>query len=251
MLTKRIIPCLDVKDGRTVKGTRFVELRDAGDPVELARIYCDQGADELIFLDISATNEKRKTLTGLVSAVAAQIDIPFTVGGGIGSTGDIGMLLETGADKVSINSSALRNPKLLPEAAKLFGSQCIVLAIDAKRIGSRWIAFENGGRTNTGVDAIEWAQAGVRSGAGEILLTSMDADGTNDGFDLPLYREAQKLVSVPVIASGGAGSRHHFLEIFEDSDVDAALAASVFHFKEIEILNLKKWLADNKISVRL
>lgn len=251
MLAKRIIPCLDVKDGRTVKGTRFLDLRDAGDPVELARVYCDESADELIFLDISATNEKRKTLTGLVAAVAAEIDIPFTVGGGISSTADIGSLLEAGADKVSINSSALRDPNLLAEAAKLFGSQCIVLAIDAKRIGNRWMAFENGGRTNAGVDAIDWAAAGVQAGAGEILLTSMDADGTKDGFDLPLYREVQKVVSVPVIASGGAGSREHFLDVFKTGNADAALAATVFHFREIEIPGLKRWLSDQDIPVRL
>lgn len=251
MLAKRIIPCLDVKDGRTVKGTRFLDLRDAGDPVELARVYCDESADELIFLDISATNERRKTLTGLVAAVAAEIDIPFTVGGGISSTADIGSLLEAGADKVSINSSAFRDPNLLEEAAKLFGSQCIVLAIDAKRIGNRWMAFENGGRTNAGVDAIDWATAGVQSGAGEILLTSMDADGTKDGFDLPLYREVQKVVSVPVIASGGAGSREHFLDVFKTVNADAALAASVFHFREIDIPGLKRWLSDQDIPVRL
>lgn len=251
MLAKRIIPCLDVKDGRTVKGTRFENLRDAGDPVELARIYCDQGADELVFLDISATNEKRRTLTDLVAAVAGEIDIPFTVGGGIKSTADIGALLEAGADKVSLNSSALNNPKLLEDAAKRFGSQCIVLAIDAKRIDKRWVAFENGGRTNTGVDAIEWAKLGVRVGAGEILLTSMDADGTKDGFDTKLTRAVATDVSVPVIASGGAGSAKHFLAAFETGKADAALAASVFHFKEIEIPKLKQYLNQHNVPVRL
>lgn len=251
MLAKRIIPCLDVKNGRTVKGTRFEHLRDAGDPVELARIYCEQGADELVFLDISATNEKRKTLTDLVGAVAAEIDIPFTVGGGIRSTADIGALLEAGADKVSINSSALNNPKLLEDAAKRFGSQCIVLAIDAKRINKCWVAFENGGRINSGVDAIEWAKLGVRVGAGEILLTSMDADGTKDGFDTKLTSAVARAVSVPVIASGGAGMSKHFLAAFETGKADAALAASVFHFKEIEIPELKQYLNKNNVEVRI
>ncbi|QYO65324.1 imidazole glycerol phosphate synthase subunit HisF [Leptolyngbya sp. 7M] len=251
MLAKRIIPCLDVKDGRTVKGTGFVDLRDAGDPVELARIYRDQGADELVFLDITATNEKRTTLISLVAAVAEEIDIPFTVGGGIRSVADVAALLEAGADKVSINSAAITNPKLLNEAAERFGSQCIVLAIDAKRTEKGWIAFENGGRTNTGLDAIDWAKLGVRAGAGEILLTSMDADGTNKGFDLELYQAIAEAVSVPVIASGGAGSKKHFLQLFKECDADAALAASVFHFKRIEIPELKKWLGKHDIPMRL
>lgn len=251
MLAKRIIPCLDVKDGRTVKGTSFLNLRDAGDPIELARIYCDQGADELVFLDITATNEKRKTLTELVSAVAAEIDIPFTVGGGIGSTADIGALLQAGADKVSINSSALKDPKLLEDAAESFGSQCIVLAIDAKRIDGRWVAFENGGRKSTGLNAVEWARTGVQAGAGEILLTSMDADGTKDGFDTELTRAVADAVPVPVIASGGAGTPKHFLDAFEIGKADAALAASVFHFREIEIPELKQYLSENNIEVRI
>lgn len=251
MLAKRIIPCLDVKDGRTVKGTNFVDLRDAGDPVELARIYCDQGADELVFLDITATNEKRKTLTGLVAAVAAEIDIPFTVGGGISSTSDIEALLEAGADKISINSSALKNPDLIKEAADRFGSQCIVLAIDAKQVDNQWIAYLNGGRTSMNIDAIKWGKAVSQLGAGEILLTSIDADGTKAGFDLELYSSMSNAVSIPVIASGGAGSKEHFLEIFKEVNADAALAASVFHFKEIEIPHLKLWLDRNDVRVRL
>jgi cyclase len=251
MLAKRIIPCLDVKDGRTVKGTQFLNLRDAGDPVELAKIYCEQGADELVFLDISATNEKRRTLTELVAAVAAEINIPFTVGGGINSTDDIGALLAAGADKVSINSAALRRPELLAEAAKHFGSQCVVLAIDAKRVGSSWMAFENGGRKETGLDAIEWAKRGTDLGAGEILLTSMDADGTKDGFDNDLTRTIAEAVSVPVIASGGAGTVEHFLDAFQTGKADAALAASVFHFREIEIPELKRYLQQQNIEVRI
>jgi len=248
MLAKRIVPCLDVKDGRTVKGTNFVGLRDAGDPVELARAYRDQGADELVFLDITATNEKRKTLAGLVAEVAAEIDIPFTVGGGIGSVNDIDALLRAGADKVSINSSALKDPRLLERAAKQFGSQCIVLAIDAKRSDGGWRALANGGRENTGLDAIAWARRGVDLGAGEILLTSVDTDGTKNGFDLELYRAAA--VTVPVIASGGAGTPLHFLDVFLECPVDAVLAASVFHFKEIEIPVLKDWLSAQGIPVR-
>lgn len=251
MLAKRIIPCLDIKDGRTVKGTRFLHLRDAGDPVELARYYSQNGADELVFLDITATNEKRKTLFRLASAVAAEINIPFTVGGGIRSVSDIGELLESGADKVSINSAAIRDPRLLDEAARSFGSQCIVLAIDAKRVGDQWFAFENGGRTNTGLDAIAWATLGVRCGAGEILLTSMDADGTKDGYDIQLTRTIHEKVSVPVIASGGAGSPKHFQAVFKNGMADAALAASVFHFQEIEIMKLKEYLNENDIEVRL
>ena len=250
MLAKRIIPCLDVKDGRTVKGTSFLHLRDAGDPVELARLYRDQGADELVFLDISASNEKRKTMTGLVTAIAAEIDIPFTVGGGVGSMEDIDALLAAGADKISINSAALQIPGLLSEAAGRFGSQCIVLAIDAKKIDHHWIAFSNGGRVSTGTDALEWAKDGARLGAGEILLTSIDADGTKNGYDLELYRAMADVVSIPIIASGGAGSKEHFLEVFKEVNADAALAASVFHFKEIDIPSLKRWLSENGIAVR-
>lgn len=251
MLAKRIIPCLDVKDGRTVKGTRFKDLRDAGDPVELARIYCEQRADELVFLDITATNEKRRVLVDLVSKVAAAIDIPFTVGGGINSVDDIGLLLGAGADKVSINSAALDDPKVLADAAKCFGSQCVVLAIDAKRSGNGWEAYKNGGRVRAGVDAIKWARVGTSFGAGEILLTSIDADGAKKGFDLELYRSVASAVSVPVIASGGAGTKDHFLEIFQECDADAALAATVFHFKEIEVPALKRWLGARGVAVRV
>lgn len=250
MLAKRIIPCLDVKDGRTVKGTRFLDLRDAGDPGELARLYCDQGADELVFLDITATNEKRQTLIELVEAVAGEVDIPFTVGGGINSVRDIGLLLNAGADKVSINSAAINNPKLLSEAAKQFGSQCIVLAIDAKKIGRRWLVFSNGGRVPTGLEAVEWAQLATRLGVGEILITSMDSDGTRDGFDIDLTYAVSKAVNVPVIASGGAGKAEDFLEVFERAKADAALAASVFHFREIEIPLLKLFLDRNNVEVR-
>jgi cyclase len=251
MLAKRIIPCLDVKDGRTVKGTNFVDLRDAGDAVELAALYSDKGADELVFLDITATNEKRKTLVGLVKKVAAEINIPFTVGGGINSVADIGDLLAAGADKVSINSAALRNPALLVEAAKQFGSQCIVLAIDAKRVGDRWIAFINGGCVATNCDAVEWARRGIDHGAGEILLTSMDADGTKLGFDIPLTRTVSEAGEVPVIASGGAGGPDDFVAVFKDGKADAALAASIFHFREIEIPKLKDHLKARHIEVRI
>ena len=251
MLAKRIIPCLDVRDGRTVKGTRFRQLRDAGDPVELASEYCRQGADELVFLDITATNEKRRTTADLVRDVALEIDIPFAVGGGIRSLSDIEALLGAGADKVSINSAALKNPQLIEAAAKRFGSQCIVLAIDAKAIGDRWMVYANGGREETGLDAVEWARTSADLGAGEILLTSMDADGTKAGFDLPLCNAVNGAVRIPVIASGGGGSAEHFVKLFQTRSADAALAASVFHFGEIEITSLKDELARNKIEVRL
>lgn len=249
MLAKRIIPCLDVKDGRTVKGTRFQDLRDAGDPVELARVYCDQGADELVFLDITASNEKRRTLAALVAAVAAEINIPFTVGGGISSVGDIEILLSAGADKVSINTAALNDPNILSKAAVNFGSQCVVLAIDVKRCGDSWLTYTNGGRISTETDAIEWAQRGVDLGAGEILLTSMDADGTKDGFDIELTGAVSRAVSVPVIASGGAGRMEDFFAVFGKGKADAALAASVFHFREIEIPTLKEYLDNNGMEI--
>jgi imidazole glycerol-phosphate synthase subunit HisF len=251
MLAKRIIPCLDVKDGRTVKGTNFVNLRDAGDAVELAKIYSEQGADELVFLDITATVEKRKTLAELVKKIAAEINIPFTVGGGINSVEDIEILLSSGADKVSINTSAVKNPQILADAAKNFGSQCVVLAIDAKQVENVWKVFLNGGRVATDLDAIVWAKRGVNLGAGEILLTSMNADGTRDGFEIELTRLVSESVNVPVIASGGAGSLEHFTEVFEQGKADAALAASIFHFREIEIPILKNYLRAQNIEVRI
>lgn len=251
MLAKRIIPCLDVKDGRTVKGTNFTNLRDAGDAVELAKIYSEQGADELVFLDITATNEKRRTLGDLVRRVAAEINIPFTVGGGINSIEDIEVLLDSGADKISINTSAVKNPKLLEEAARNFGSQCIVLAIDAKFVENEWVVFLNGGRIATELNALDWAKQGVDSGAGEILLTSMNADGTKKGFEISLTKMISEAVNVPVIASGGAGTEQHFVEVFTRGKADAALAASIFHFGEIEIPRLKRYLKERGISVRI
>ncbi|MDQ3129924.1 MAG: imidazole glycerol phosphate synthase subunit HisF [Acidobacteriota bacterium] len=251
MLAKRIIPCLDVKDGRTVKGTNFVNLRDAGDAVELAKIYSEQGADELVFLDITATNEKRRTLSELVKKTAREINIPFTVGGGINSIEDIEVLLDSGADKISINTSAVVNPLILTDAAKNFGSQCVVLAIDAKKVGDVWKVFLNGGRIETDLNAIEWAKKGVELGAGEILLTSMNADGTRNGFEIELTRLVAESVNVPVIASGGAGTMEHFTKVFETGKADAALAASIFHFREIEIPALKSYLRERKIEVRI
>lgn len=251
MLAKRIIPCLDVKDGRTVKGTNFLNLRDAGDAVELGKLYCEQGADELVFLDITATVEKRKTLSELVKKIAREINIPFTVGGGINSVEDIEILLASGADKVSINTSAVKNPNLLAEASKNFGSQCIVLAIDAKLIENEWFVFLNGGRTATEINALGWAKQGVELGAGEILLTSMNADGTKNGFEIGLTKMISENVDVPVIASGGAGTPEHFVEVFEKGKADAGLAASIFHFREIEIADLKTYLKKKGIEVRL
>jgi len=251
MLAKRIIPCLDVKDGRTVKGTNFVNLRDAGDAAELAKIYSEQGADELVFLDITATNEKRRALSEFVRKVAAEINIPFTVGGGINRMEDIEVLLDSGADKVSINTSAVKNPQILSEAAKNFGSQCVVLAIDAKLVGGIWKVFLNGGRIETDLSAIEWANLGADLGAGEILLTSMNADGTRRGFEIELTRRVSESVKVPVIASGGAGKSEHFVEVFEQGKADAALAAGIFHFREIEIPILKKYLKQQNVEVRI
>ena len=250
MLAKRIVPCLDVKDGRTVKGTNFMELRDAGDPVGLAAKYCEAGADELVLLDISATNEKRKTLAELVRRVAFEVNIPFTVGGGISTVDDIGALLDAGADKVSINTAAVLRPEIIAEAAANFGSQCIVLAIDAKSTSDGWRVFLNGGRVATEIDAIEWAKRGVGLGAGEILLTSMNADGTKDGFETSLTREVSNAVGVPVIASGGAGSMDDFADVFVSGQADAALAASVFHYGEIAIADLKLFLQMRGIEVR-
>jgi cyclase len=251
MLAKRIIPCLDVKDGRTVKGTNFVGLRDAGDPIELAAKYSDEGADELVFLDISATNDGRKTFITLVRRVARGISIPFTVGGGVASADDIARLLDAGADKVSINTAAVRDPSLIATAAKNFGSQCVVLAVDAKRMDSGWRVFLNGGRIAADLDAIGWIRRGVELGAGEILLTSMNADGTKDGFETELTRQVSLSVGVPVIASGGAGTREHFADVFVRGKADAALAASVFHYGEIGIPDLKAFLKMRGVEVRL
>jgi imidazole glycerol-phosphate synthase subunit HisF len=251
MLTKRIIPCLDIKDGRTVKGTNFVQLRDAGDPVELAMRYCEEGADELVFLDITATTEKRKTLAKLVRDIATHINIPFTVGGGINTVEDVSLLLENGADKISINTAAVKNPSLINELSKNFGSQCVVVAIDAKIIDGNWMVVTHGGRTPTPLYATAWAKEVTDRGAGEILLTSMENDGTKNGFAIDITKEISTAVPVPVIASGGAGSMQHFEEVFNNANADAALAASIFHFKEIAIPDLKKYLADKKIPVRI
>ena len=251
MLVKRIIPCLDIKDGRTVKGVNFVDLRDAGDPVELAEIYSQEGADELVFLDISATEQKRKTLSELVYRVAEKINIPFTVGGGISSVEDVEILLKNGADKVSINSSAVKNPQLINDLAARFGSQCIVVAIDAKQINGKWLVHLVGGKIATALELFDWAKEVEERGAGEILFTSMDNDGTKDGFANKALARLSKELNIPIIASGGAGNMQHFTDTFVEGRADAALAASVFHFKEIEILELKKKLKMNGIPVRI
>lgn len=251
MLTKRIIPCLDIKDGRTVKGINFENIRDAGDPVELAIEYAKMGADELVFLDITATNEKRKTLTELVTRIAKHINIPFTVGGGISSVEDVGLLLRSGADKISVNTSAYKDPNLIKKLAEQFGSQCIVLAIDTKFENNDWYVYLNGGKVKTDTKTIDWAKQGVVMGAGEILLTSMNNDGTKNGFANDITKLISESVNVPVIASGGAGNMQHFADAFVEGEADAALAASVFHFKEIEIIELKKYLSQNNITVRI
>ena len=252
MLTKRIIPCLDIKEGRTVKGTNFVNLRDAGDAVELAALYAKGGADELVFLDITATVDGRKTLLELVRKVAHTINIPFTVGGGISSIEDVSALLNAGADKISINSSAVRNPNLVNELAQEFGSQCIVVAIDTRQMeDGRHIVHTHGGRNPTELETIQWALEVENRGAGELLLTSMDADGTKDGFALELTYKISRNAGIPVIASGGAGNMEHFLEVFTTGYADAGLAASIFHFKEIEIKDLKVYLEKNGIAMRL
>ena len=252
MLTKRIIPCLDIKDGRTVKGINFEGIRDAGDPVELAILYSQQGADELVFLDITATVEKRKTLVKLVKRIAAQINIPFTVGGGISSVDDVAILLQNGADKISVNTAAYKNPTLIRGLSNAFGSQCVVLAIDTKKeINGEWYVYLNGGRTKTETKTIDWAKQAVDAGAGEILLTSMNNDGTKHGFALDITAILSGALPVPVIASGGAGTVTHFKEVFEIANADAALAASIFHYKEIEIPALKQYLSEQKIPVRL
>lgn len=251
MLTKRIIPCLDIKDGRTVKGVNFVNIRDAGDPVELGAAYAAQGADELVFLDISATNENRKTFASLVKEIAKHVNIPFTVGGGIGSVADVAPLLEAGADKVSINSAAVKNPQLIDDLAKAFGSQFVVLAIDARKVGNQWTVHTHGGSKPTDKKLFSWAKEGQSRGAGEILFTSMDHDGTKQGFAIDPLAKLHELLSIPVIASGGAGNMQHFLEAFLMGKADAALAASLFHFGELKIAELKQFLKNNGVPVRL
>lgn len=252
MFTKRIIPCLDVKNGRVVKGVNFVDLKDAGDPVEIAAAYDAAGADELVFLDITATSDARETVVDMVRKVAERVFIPFTVGGGIRTVDDFRALLREGADKISINSAAINRPELIREAADKFGSQCVVVAIDARRRedGSGWNVYKNGGRIDTGLDAIEWAKQADALGAGEILLTSMDCDGTKAGYDLALTRAIAEAVSIPVIASGGAGTKEHFYEALTEGKADAVLAASLFHYKELEISDLKEYLADRNVPVR-
>ena len=252
MFTKRIIPCLDVNDGRVVKGINFVNLRDAGDPVEVAAAYDKAGADEVVFLDITASSDHRATVVDMVRKVAEKVFIPFTVGGGIRTVEDFKVLLREGADKISINSSAINTPELIGNAADKFGSQCVVVAIDARRRedGSGWNVYKNGGRIDTGLDAVEWAMKAIRLGAGEILLTSMDCDGTKAGYDIELTRQIADNVSIPVIASGGAGTKEHFYEVLTEGHADAALAASLFHYKELEIMDLKNYLADRGVSVR-
>lgn len=252
MFTKRIIPCLDVNDGRVVKGINFVNLRDAGDPVEVAAAYDKAGADEVVFLDITASSDHRATVVDMVRKVAEKVFIPFTVGGGIRTVEDFKVLLREGADKISINSSAINTPELIGNAADKFGSQCVVVAIDARRRedGSGWNVYKNGGRIDTGLDAVEWAMKANRLGAGEILLTSMDCDGTKAGYDIELTRQIADNVSIPVIASGGAGTKEHFYEALTEGHADAALAASLFHYKELEIMDLKNYLEDRGVSVR-
>lgn len=252
MFTKRIIPCLDVNDGRVVKGINFVNLRDAGDPVEVAAAYDKAGADEVVFLDITASSDHRATVVDMVRKVAEKVFIPFTVGGGIRTVEDFKVLLREGADKISINSSAINTPELIGNAADKFGSQCVVVAIDARRRedGSGWNVYKNGGRIDTGLDAVEWAMKANRLGAGEILLTSMDCDGTKAGYDIELTRQIADNVSIPVIASGGAGTKEHFYEVLTEGHADAALAASLFHYKKLEIMDLKNYLADRGVSVR-
>lgn len=250
MLTKRIIPCLDIKEGRTVKGINFESIRDAGDPVELASLYAQQGADELVFLDIAATNENRKTFSSLVREIAKHINIPFTVGGGISSIEDASVLLEAGADKVSINSSAVRNPQLIDDMAKAFGSQFVVVAIDAKKVDNPWIVHTHGGKKPTDKKLFSWAEEAQQRGAGEILFTSMNHDGTKNGFAIDALNKLNQLLSIPVIASGGAGNMGHFMDVFLLGKADAALAASIFHFGEVPLPDLKKYLKDRNISIR-
>lgn len=250
MLNKRIIPCLDVKDGRVVKGVNFVELKDAGDPVTIAKAYDEHEADEIVFLDITASHEKRGILLEIVRQTAEQVFMPLTVGGGVSKVQDIRDLLNAGADKVSINTAAVKNPKLISEGADMFGSQCIVVAIDAKKVGNHWEVFTHGGRNSTGMNAVEWAQKVEELGAGEILLTSMDADGTKDGYDIPLTDAVCKAVNIPVIASGGAGKLEDFYDVLSETSADAALAASVFHYGEIPIEKVKQHLKSKKVNIR-
>ena len=250
MLAKRIIPCLDIKDGRTVKGVNFVDLKDAGDPVELGKKYCDEGADELVFLDITATHEKRKTLAALAKNIAQHLNIPFTIGGGISSVNDASYLLEAGADKISINSAAVKNPDLINQLADTFGNQFVVVAIDAKQINGKWFVFLNGGRLPTDIPLLQWAKEAENRGAGEILFTSMDHDGTKNGFACQALAKMSDLVGIPIIASGGAGNIDHFSEVFTIGKADAGLAASIFHFNEVNIPELKQALKSSGISVR-
>lgn len=251
MLAKRIITCLDIKDGRTVKGVNFENLRDAGDPVELAKLYAEQGADELVFLDITATHEKRKTLAELVARIASAINIPFTVGGGISTVEDVNVLLQNGADKVSLNSAAVYNPKLIQDIADKFGSQCLVLAVDAKEENGRWTVYTGGGRKPVDKELYSWAAEGEKLGAGEILFTSMNHDGTKAGFANAALRQLSETLTIPVIASGGAGNMQHFAEVFTAGKADAALAASIFHFKEVDLQQLKQYLHNSGVTVRL
>lgn len=253
MFTKRVIPCLDCKNGRVVKGTNFIDLRDAGDPVEVATAYDKEGADEIVFLDITATSDDRNTTVDLVRKVAEKVFIPFTVGGGIRTVDDFRTLLREGADKISVNSAAINNPDLINQAADKFGSQCVVVAIDAKRRydNSGFDVYRSGGRINTGLDAVEWAKEAYKRGAGEILLTSMDCDGTKSGYDIELTRSITDVVNIPVIASGGAGKKEHFADAFLKANADAVLAASLFHYKELEIIELKEYLKSKDIPVRM
>lgn len=251
MLKKRVIPCLDIKDGRTVKGVNFIDIKDAGDPVELAKNYCAAGADELVFLDITATLENRETLVGLVQKIAQEINIPFTVGGGVQSVKDVGRLIRAGADKVSVNSAAVKNPELITEIAKEYGSQCLVVAIDTQLEDGLWNVFTNGGGKSTGMQALDWAMQVEALGAGEILLTSMNNDGTKNGFALTITHQISSIVNIPIIASGGAGSKDDFEEIFRLTDASAGLAASIFHFGELTIPELKNYLRTQNIPIRL
>ena len=251
MITKRIIPCLDVRDGRVVKGTNFEGLKDVDDPVELAKYYNNSLADELVFYDITASYEDRSLFVNVLEKVAKEIFIPLTVGGGINSIKDFDIVLKSGADKVSVNSGAIKNPNLIREAAEKYGNQCVVLSIDIKRVNGKYSVFAKGGREDTNIDAIEWAINGEKNGAGELVINSIDTDGVKNGFDIELLREIAQNVSIPLIASGGAGNMEHFKDVFQVNGVDAGLAASIFHFKEIEIKNLKKYLHDNNINVRL